>query len=221
VPSTGKLSAFAAEKARTLMASRLPCIGCHRFEGTGGRVGPDLTDVSKRRTPAYIAAIVDDPQGVVPGTAMPRSIMTPDLRALVLAALIGTTPGNVPPRRLASTSSPTGPTLDGAILYARYCAACHGRDGAGDGPNATFLPVRPAAHRDARTMSARTNDRLFDAVAAGGYPLGKNAAMPGFGGILTRGEIWSLVRYLRTLCRCAPPAWSIDGERTMRSPGRR
>jgi mono/diheme cytochrome c family protein len=170
----------------------------------------------------YIAAMIDDPQGVVPGTAMPRSVMTRDLRALVLAALIGTTPANVPlPRAPASNSSFTRQILDGATLYARSCAACHGRDGAGDGPNARFLPVRPAAHRDARTMSTRTNDRLFDAIYAGGYPLGRSAAMPGFGGTLTRGEIWSLVRYLRTLCRCEPPAWSSDGERGMRSPGTR
>jgi len=159
---------------------------------------------------------------VVPGTAMPRSPMTPELRALVLAALIGTTPAAVPPSR-ALVPYPTSLALipEAAKLYGRYCAACHGRDGAGNGPNAPFLPVRPAAHRDVRAMSMRTDDRLFDAVFSGGYPLGRSAAMPAFGGTLSRAEIWSLVRYLRTLCRCKPPAWSTDGEGKLRSPGKR
>ena len=221
-PANSTLSPFAAAKARTLMAARLPCLGCHGFQGVGGRVGPDLSGVSARRTSAYIAAIVDDPQGVVPGTAMPRTAMTPELRALVLATLVGTAPASVPPPRVPrSTVSASATRPVGATLYARYCASCHGDDGGGDGPNARFLPVRPAVHRDARAMSTRTDDRLFDAISGGGYPLGKNAAMPAFGGTLSRAEIWSLVEYLRTLCRCAPPGWSTDGERGMRSPSRR
>ena len=119
---------------------------------------------------------------------------------------------------LASAGTPAASRLDGAGLYARYCVACHGSEGRGDGPNALFLPVRPAVHRDAELMSTRTNDRLFDAVYSGGYPLGKSVAMPGFGETLSRDEIWSIVRYLRTLCRCRPPAWSTDGER---EPGER
>ena len=218
------LSPFAAEKARMLMGSRLPCLGCHQWKGEGGgRVGPDLSSAVERRSPDYIARIVDEPQTVLPGSAMPRTPMMPELRALVLAALIGTTPGKVPPRQppLGTAPASAAPTPNAAGLYARYCAACHGRDGGGDGPNARYLPVRPAVHRDATLMSTRTDDRLFDAIYAGGYPLGKNGAMPGFGATLSRADIWSLVRYLRLLCHCAAPAWSTDGARGGRPTGMR
>ena len=39
---------------------------------------------------------------------------------------------------------PTKVPLDGRELYLRYCAACHGVSGKGDGPAATALRPRPA-----------------------------------------------------------------------------
>ena len=150
---------------------------------------------------------------------MPRTMMTPELRALVVAALARTSAEHVPPIRSAPPPRSASDTLaDGAKLYSRYCAACHGTGGGGDGFNASALPVRPAVHRDARMMSARTDDRLFDAIYGGGYPLGRSATMPGFGATLTRGEIWALVRHLRALCRCQPPTWSTDGVPTRGVP---
>ena len=71
-----------------------------------------------------------------------------------------------------------------------------------------LLPVQPAVHTDATTMSQRSDDMLFDAIAAGGYVLGRSNRMPGFGATLTSAEIRGLVRYIRELCRCAGPAWA-------------
>jgi mono/diheme cytochrome c family protein len=59
-------------------------------------------------------------------------------------------------------------------------------------------------------MSRRPDDALFDAIAAGGLVMNRSNRMPAFGETLTREEIRSLVRYLRTLCRCAGPSWSTD-----------
>ncbi len=170
--------------------------------------------------------MIEDPQGTVPGTMMPKVPMPAAMRELIIAYLTG---GAAHPaltggaRQLGSRAAgrPAVPaaTTDAPTLYRRFCASCHGVRGRGDGPNAAYLPARPAVHADSAYMSWRSDDRLFDAIHAGGYPLGRSAAMPAFGETLTRPEVWSLVRYLRELCRCAGPAWSTDGERSARSVG--
>ena len=146
---------------------------------------------------------------------MPRVPMADATRELVVAFLGGhgeperSTDATGPTARAEPSGPPSGPAI-----YARYCAPCHGAQGRGDGPNAANLPVRPARHADAAYMSRRSDDRLFDAIYAGGYPLGRSATMPAYGETLTRAEVWALVRHLRTLCRCAGPVWSTDGNRS-------
>ena len=206
-PGTAPLTAFDSAKVQRLLRERLACLGCHTENGTGGTIGPDLTHVAKRRTPAYIQAMIENPQRVLPGTVMPRIAMPSAIRTLVTRYFAGGVPlgtTHVTP----SVPSVGGAPADGAALYARNCAACHGERGGGDGPNARHLPVRPAVHADAALMSARTDARLFDAIAVGGYPMGRSAMMPPFGQALSREEIWMLVRHLRTLCKCTGPAWS-------------
>lgn len=46
------------------------CSGCHRVGERGARIGPDLTHVGSRITPAFARAMVMAPGRVVPGTAM-------------------------------------------------------------------------------------------------------------------------------------------------------
>ena len=57
----------------------------------------------------------------------------------------------------------------GAQMYKDYCAACHGKEGKGDGPAAAFLKVPPP---DLSTMAKR-ND--------GKYPSARIASMLRFG----------------------------------------
>jgi mono/diheme cytochrome c family protein len=205
--ATGRpaLTAFDSAKVHALLQSRLPCLGCHVLDGKGGRIGPDLTSVALRRSAAYIRAMIDDPQRVVPGSVMPRIPMPSAMRALVADYLAAGAPST---ETVLASGAPAARTSSGAALYARNCAACHGERGRGDGPNARYLPARPAPHADSAFMSERSDDRLFDAIFAGGYPLGRSATMPAFGETLSRAEIRSLVRHLRTLCRCEGPAWA-------------
>jgi mono/diheme cytochrome c family protein len=121
----------------------------------------------------------------------------------------GPPPGPLP----SAVAAPNTTQADvAASLYARSCAPCHGVRGGGDGYNAPFLPVRPTAHADKTYMSRRSDDALFDVIYAGGYIMNRSNRMPPFGQTLAREQIWSLVRYLRTLCACEGPAWSRDNQ---------
>lgn len=194
------LSAFQRAKAEALLRDRLPCLGCHELNGDGGRIGPSLTGP---RAAEYAYNMIRDPQGTIPGTVMPRVVMPPATLELIARYLAQRPPATAPPR------DPL-PPAEGAGLYGRLCAACHGATGRGDGPNARYLPVRPTAHADSLYMSRRSDDALYDAIAAGGYIMNRSNRMPPFGGSLTTVEMQQLVAYLRTLCRCTGPAWSRD-----------
>lgn len=197
------LSPFAKQKAEALLRDKLSCLGCHRVEGTGGMLAPNLDGVRARRDPAYIAAIIRDPARARPGAAMPQERLPESERVLIIR-YFGGDPAAAPP--------PTTPIMkvDTAVVavYARWCAGCHGGSGKGDGPNAKQLPVTPARHADAATMRARSDDALYDTIHGGGAIMNRSARMPAFGASLSTAEIRALVRYIRTLCACEGPAWS-------------
>ena len=202
------LSAFATQKAERLLRDKHSCLGCHQLKGEGGVLGPKLDDVRTRRDAAYIAMMVSDPQHTKPGAIMPRIRMPATERTLIVRYLGGDSTKIV--RSVANT--PTVAAPDGKQLYAQWCAGCHGAAGKGDGPNAKALPVPPARHADAKAMSARSDDALFDTIEAGGAIMNKHHRMPAFGGALGTTEIRALVGYIRTLCQCQGPAWSRDGQ---------
>ncbi len=208
-----RLSRFDRQKAEWLLRERLPCLGCHRLEGEGGAIGPDLTNVADRRSPAFIYGMVSDPQATLAGSHMPKTPMPGEWRALVAtflaerksaAAAPADPPGPADATRLSAIT-------DAAALYALVCAACHGQQGKGDGFNAPNLPVRPTVHADSAYLSRRPDDTLFDGIFAGGYILNRSNRMPAWGQTLSRNQIWGLVRYLRQLCRCRGPGWARDG----------
>ena len=47
------------------------CITCHRFKGQGGMAGPDLTDVTKRRSTAWIMRQIKNSRLHNPASRMP------------------------------------------------------------------------------------------------------------------------------------------------------
>jgi mono/diheme cytochrome c family protein len=200
------LSAFAAQKAERLLRDKHSCLGCHQLKGEGGQLGPRLDDVRTRRDAAYIATMVSDPQHTKAGAAMPRVRMPASERVLIVRYL-----GGDPTKIVEAPTPATAPAADGKVLYAQWCAGCHGATGKGDGPNAKALPVPPANHTNAAAMSARSDDALFDTIEAGGAIMNRHHRMPAFGGTLRTSEIRALVRYIRGLCRCEGPSWSRDG----------
>jgi mono/diheme cytochrome c family protein len=166
-----------------------------------------LHDVRTRRDAAYIAAIIRNPQQVRPGAAMPRTRM-PEADRTLITRLLG---GDVAARDGTVRAAPAPIDTNGAALYGTWCAGCHGATGQGNGPNAKALPVTPARHADAATMSQRPDDTLYDTIDGGGAIMNRSARMPAFGGSLSPVQIRALVAHIRTLCRCVGPAWSRDG----------
>ena len=206
--SAQSLSAFSRRKAESLLKDHLPCLGCHKLNGDGGTIGPDLTTVRERRSPEYIASIIADPQRVVPGSVMPRIAMADATLQLITRYLGGTPRPEARGQRPEPSRTTELAARSGEQLYAKWCASCHGATGKGDGPNAASLPVKPAMHSSREAMSARPDDSLFDTIAAGGAVMNRSSRMPPFGGTLTATEIRALVGHNRTLCRCEGPAWS-------------
>ena len=206
------LTRFAERKAEVLLREKLPCLGCHQFGDGGGRLAPDLATVRARRSADYIAAIIDQPQRIRPGTMMPPHPMPASDRQLIVRYL-ASRPGSAGAADTSPTLAATAEDRSAPALYARFCAGCHGPSGGGDGPNARFLPVPPAVHRATSAMSPRSDDALYDAIAGGGAIMNKSARMPAFGAALSDPEIRSLVKHIRTLCKCQGPGWSMDGKR--------
>jgi mono/diheme cytochrome c family protein len=86
----------------------------------------------------------------------------------------------------------------GAQLYQTYCAACHGKQGYGDGPAGKQLSPPPAnlSHFMRMRMMARDNYLIW-AISEGGKQF--NTAMPGFSETLSEQDRWKIVHFLRTL----------------------
>ena len=210
-PAPAPLDAAAVERARTLLQDELPCLGCHRLGERGGMVGPDLSSLSERLTPEFVAAIVRDPQAMAPHAIMPRSPMPERTRELVTRFLAQQREPRAAPRTLspfdAILPGPPGES-QAARLYRHDCAPCHGVGGNGDGFNAASLPIRPTAHADAAYLATRADDTLYDGIASGGAILSRSHLMPAWGGTLAPAQIRELVAHLRELCDCEGPAWS-------------
>lgn len=211
-----KLSAFLKRKAALLLSEKLSCLGCHRLGQGGGRIGPDLSMAATRLQPDYVYAMIKDPRTLNPHTIMPRLPLTLETMQLIANFLLQQEAAAADVKYLSLIDNPTiaidsdGTEATARETYFKHCAPCHGSEGQGNGFNAQFLPVRPTLHADEAYMSARPDDTLYDAISSGGYVMNKSQMMPPWRDSFTPNEIKGLVGYLRTLCRCQGPSWSLD-----------
>jgi mono/diheme cytochrome c family protein len=90
----------------------------------------------------------------------------------------------------------------GRILFAHYCATCHGDDGKGDGQNASNLNPPPP------DMSASKNTRdpalLRKVITEGSAAIGRSPQSPPWGRSLSRQQIDYLVAYCQSMERKKP-----------------
>jgi mono/diheme cytochrome c family protein len=89
-----------------------------------------------------------------------------------------------------------GDAANGAKLYKRYCAGCHGADGRGGAH--TFMPhIQNLTKKD--YIEFLPDGYLFTVIAEGGEAVGKSAYMPAWGGTLSEQEIKDVIAHIRTL----------------------
>ncbi len=77
-----------AEVGEGLYALRR-CSTCHAIDGSGGRIGCDLSRVARRREKDWIVRWLRDPQAVRPGTRMPDMGLSEE-EALAIAEYLAT-----------------------------------------------------------------------------------------------------------------------------------
>ncbi len=86
----------------------------------------------------------------------------------------------------------------GAFLYNRYCAVCHGQEGKGDGFNAFNLDPRPRDLSDSTYMAALSDDQIVHTISGGGRSVNKSSLMPAYGWTLDTQQIRNISSFVRT-----------------------
>jgi mono/diheme cytochrome c family protein len=89
----------------------------------------------------------------------------------------------------------------GAFLFGRYCAVCHGQEGKGDGFNAFNLDPRPRDLSDSTYMRALSDAQIMQTINGGGRSVNKTPLMPAYGWTLSRQEIQELASFVKTLAK--------------------
>jgi mono/diheme cytochrome c family protein len=87
----------------------------------------------------------------------------------------------------------------GAFLYGKYCAVCHGQEGKGDGFNAFNLDPRPRDLSDSTYMRALSDDQILQTINGGGRSVNKSPLMPAYGWTLKKQQIRYVASYIRSL----------------------
>jgi cytochrome c oxidase cbb3-type subunit 3 len=95
----------------------------------------------------------------------------------------------------------TGDASRGADIYANYCWTCHGKSGKGDGPIAAAYQPQPRDLTNQSYVAGLTDYDLYHVISQGGAVMGRSAAMPGWGHVLTPQDMWDLVAYIRQLAK--------------------
>ncbi|MDR3612282.1 MAG: cbb3-type cytochrome c oxidase subunit II [Candidatus Obscuribacterales bacterium] len=179
------------------------------------RTGPDLTNEGGRFPSEWQKAHLINPRAVKPGSIMPSfaHLSNQDMNDLV--AFIQSLGDNRKPvayveapdeymatteagrkliaRKTVDTNSSSAANA-GRGIYTQNCAACHGLEARGNGPNSISLEKKPA--NLTRPFYKQYSDEMYFYRLTEGVT---GTRMPRFGEVLTEEQRWYLVAYLKTL----------------------
>jgi len=106
------------------------CRGCHKLDGQGGIVGPELDKVGARRSSEWLKKHFLTPAAVTPGSGMPpQKFSEPDLEAITLFMLSQT--GESVPGFYASMKVIPSANEGRRLFQQKGCIACHSIGGQG------------------------------------------------------------------------------------------
>ena len=97
--------------------------------------------------------------------------------------------------KVSSLASSPDVVRDGAVLYAKNCASCHGAQGFGDGEAGRDLNPRPANLAHMIRMPMLNDEYLLWTMSEGGAPVGSE--MQAFKETLTEEDMWKIVAAMR------------------------
>jgi cbb3-type cytochrome oxidase cytochrome c subunit len=179
------------------------------------RTGPDLTNEGGRFPSQWQKAHLVEPRAVKPGSIMPSFSYLSDVDMNDLVAYIQTlgnkrlpekfveapdeyrdttTTGQALAARKHVDTNATASSNAGRGIYTQNCAACHGLDGRGNGPNSLTLEKKPANFT--RPFYKQYDDPMWFYRVSEGVA---GTRMPRWNQILTEEQRWYVVAYLKTL----------------------
>lgn len=112
-------------------------------------------------------------------------------RVMVMTAVVGFGVAS------AAGAADAPKAADGGALYAKQCASCHGKDGAGNPKMAKMLKADPAALNLVDEASLAKSDADLAKVIAEGSPTNKK--MAAYGKKLKADQIAAIVAHIRSL----------------------
>jgi mono/diheme cytochrome c family protein len=119
------------------------CRGCHKLDGVGGNIGPELDKVGARRSPDWLRKHFLSPARVTPGSAMPpQKFSRANLEAITLFMLSQT--GESVPGYYASMKVIPSISEGRRLFQEKGCIGCHSIGGKGGtiGPALDDVGVR-------------------------------------------------------------------------------
>ncbi len=93
-----------ATLGKQLYEVKYQCQACHTIGGTGGYVGPNLSNAGGWLTPAWIEAWLRNPQSLIPNTIEPRRNFTDD-EVTALTAYLMTLRQSIKPQKSANVTA--------------------------------------------------------------------------------------------------------------------
>ena len=87
---------------------------------------------------------------------------------------------------------------EGEVLYGKYCSACHGAGGEGDGLVGGKLPGAPPSYKT--VLKTLPEGKIFHSITYGKNLMGQHASQ------VTKEERWLVIHYINDLIKKATPA---------------